>query len=29
MGSEIVVETVAWNTEKNFIAKVQYKLYYK
>jgi hypothetical protein len=29
MDSEIVVETVAYNTEKNFIDKVQYKFYYK
>jgi len=27
--SKIVVETVALNTEKNFIDKVQYKFYYK
>ena len=29
MESEIVVETGAQNTEKNFIDKVQYKFYYK
>jgi hypothetical protein len=29
MDSEIVVETVAYNTEKNFIDKVQYNFYYK
>jgi hypothetical protein len=29
MESEIVVETVASNTEKNFIDKVQYTFYYK
>ena len=29
MNSEIVVETVPYNTEKKFIDKVQYKFYYK
>jgi hypothetical protein len=29
MESDIVVETVAYNTENNFIDNVQYKLYYK
>ena len=29
MEIEIVVETVAYNTENNCIDKVQYKMYYK